>query len=475
MKNRESGFSLIEVLIVAVALGFILLGVTGLGGKIRSGIAAYGQLSDRHEREEIFTNALKRDFENVGLNLFEPPPAAASGQVDALFFPNSDFSVSNQNSSVNIARTAPGSNNPLISEWALRKGSGAMSFNPAAKNSYFTFYKPNGSSYSFYLGGAQEEGAWAIFANGSQTAASGNADTVLAGDRVTLALDNDNNGSCSMSYYRTRVDDRRLLARQTISCSNYPVQFALALEGGSGVNNFTLRGTFFGRVGGGSQPRPVKLPLLDGVQRSVPVWIDSSRESFTLLASDPDVDTSALIYPVNFRSSYNPQTLEISKPLRGSVRAGDYYLLIEEDNQHSIIGQVYPFPASALSSASVSFRPGNPGQPAWEMFCSAPSDFTGHQFSTRARLVKLLAPVTYQVVTDESDRSGSQGNRVIVRREGTAPWEKVAFGVTDFQISDQTVDNLHLYSLSFSTVPEDSDSVEPHRVSLSFSPAALNQ
>lgn len=479
MRKQERGFSLIEILIVVLVLGFILLGVVGFGSKIRSGIATYGQVSERHDREEIFTNQTKRDFENVGLNLFLPLKRATSGQVDALFFPNSDFSVSSQSSSpVNITRTAPGIANPLVSGWALIEGSGEMSFSPNVQNAYFTFYKPAGGSYSFYLSGAT--GAWSIFSGGSQVFAAPTAnDAVLPGDRVTLALDAaiPTGSACSMSYYRNRASERRLLYRQNVSCSDYPFQFSIALDGGSRAVDYSLRGTLFKQIGGETRSPTPPLPLFNGTSAAAPVWIDPNGESFTLLGSDPDADASLLTQPAVFVNPQQQMQLQISNRLRGAINAGDYFLLVDGENRKSVLGQVRPNSGAtaAPGSEAVFFQPATPSGAAWNDFWSSPADYLGHQFTTRARLVKLLAPVTYKSVVDQSDLSNSQGNRVIVRRSGTSPWEKIAFGVTEFKFSDASVNNLHIYNMKFSTVPEDSDSVDPHPVSLSFSPTALNQ
>ena len=475
MKHTERGFSLIEMLIVVIILSFCLLAVVALGIRMKSAGLSYGQNAEAADRETILTSQIKRDFENVGFNLNAPLTQNASGQVAPLFLENSGYQVQTSGNVATVRRTSASGNDYLQSGWLLSYGSASMSFVPNAVNSYFGFADRAGQSHSFYI---RDGRSWTVYENSQAVMSSEQSgESISAGDKLTVALDSSSQNSCIIGYYLQRGEERRLLYNQRIECSSYPFQASLFLETGSSVDYFTLNGSWFESAFPNDADAPVPLPLRQGAASTVPIWIDRGGESFTALASDTEMDVSKLVTPASFRdAAYYQIVLQISTRQRGIINDGDYFLLIDGENQKSVLGKVTPADDGSVSRDSeyVIFRPATANAPAWTDFWSATSDYAGHSFPVGSRLVRLTPPVSYRIYTDRSDDTNQPG-RIVLRREGDAPWEKVAFGISDFNLVEQSdAGGRHAFNLNFSSLPEDTESVEPHRVSLTISPAALN-
>lgn len=475
MKNNQNGFSLIEVLIVVVILGFVLLSVIAFGRKIQTADSTYARAAETSDREMVLTNQIKKDFETVGFNLNQPVGENASGLVDPEFIENLDYEIEVQSAAANINRISDNNNNNYLqSAWRLTSGSSSSSFIPAATNSYFGFSNAAGNSFALFLGSTAD--TWAIFENTSQVFSSGEStETISADDLLTIALDNNNDSACFISYYRQRGEERRLLYSQAISCENYPFQAYMFLSDGSKAFNFQLRGTWFEKVGSNNSSNFARLPLRNGVQSDTPVWIDEAGEAFTVLASDAEIDPLVLLAPAVFENGQDIVTLTAGSPLRGTINERDYFLLTDNEARKSVLGFVDSTETIPNGSVVIKFLPASAADAAWGEFYSADADFVNYQFPVRSRLVKLSAPVTYRFVADEAYENQESAKQTVLRRKGVAPWEKVAFGLGDFSLSDQSVGIRRNYGLTFSTFPEEQVAVEAHRVSFFLSPSALNQ
>lgn len=464
MKN-ERGFSLIEILIVVVILGFVLVSAIGIGIKIRKSNDSRSQIAEMSDRQSVFTNQVKKDFESVGYNLKRSPENGASGLVEPLFFVSSDYRISIENNSADILRTANNGEPELRSAWGLVRGSSEISFTPQSANSNFGFRSASGNTYTFYYGGPRD---FSINFSGDTVFSSDNTDEQLEqGDRITIAFDAAESDGCSMSFYFFRSEERRLLFRDRAYCDYYLQSFLSTPVSGE-VSNFTLRGSWFNRLDGGEENNSLpKLPLKNGVASNVPVWIDNQGETFTLLRSDMSIDPAETLSETVFDSAGAEVELPVSPLLRGNLENGDFCLLIDDYSGKSVLGKVVKA-SPGKTADTITFDSLGKTNPAWDSFYSDDADYVGHSFPVGSRLVRLSPPVEYR------HESFAVGCANLVRREGIAPWEQVAFCIINPLLTQDASAGQNSFTLSYSILPEDATSTEARPVSITFSPSALN-
>jgi prepilin-type N-terminal cleavage/methylation domain-containing protein len=462
MKNIR-GFSLIEVMIVLVLLSLVLAAVVIVGNSLRSASESFSQGAEMSDRQSVFTNQVKKDFETVGFNLKGSFETSASGQVAPLFFSSDDYRVSVANDLANISRQSNSGEADLFSVWGLVRGSSEISFTPRSPKTTVGYRDSGNDSYFFYYADPQD---WEIVA-GRETILSANDSTeqIAFGDRVTVALDSTENG-CALSFYFLRGEERRFLIRREIGCK-YQYQPFVRLRAGGYVPDLSLRGSWFKRLDAGTESNLLPaLPVKNGKRSAVPVWIEDGGSTFTLLRSDLGIDPVTSTNAVEFTESSTEADITILPILRGDLAQGDYCLLIDDGAQKSVLGKITQISygrqgvVATFAAASLNF-------PAWNEFYSEDSDFINHNFPAGSRLIRLSEPVVYKF-------SANGETPEMLRREGSSPWEKVAFGVTESSLTHETSNGQNNFILNYSILPENAASVEARPVSLTFSPSALN-
>lgn len=463
---------MIEVLIVIVLLGFVLVAAVTFGNGIRVSNESRTLTGEMTDRQTVFTNQIKNDFEAVGYNLKGVFQASASGRVEPIFFASRDYQVTPRGNSANIIRQTSSGETDLLSAWGLVRGSSELSFAPESPTSKSTvgYRDSDNNSYTFYYASLQQ---WEINIAGSAYSSNQSPEAMFPGDRVTIALDFSEPGGCAMTFYFLRGEERRFLVRRPINC-RYQFQAFVNLREGGTITDFTLRGSSFNRLDVDSEAAALPtFPTKSGVSSAVPVWIENNGESFTLLKSDLSADALSTRSPVQINSEYDEVELIVTNPLRGEFTAGDYCLLIDDSAHKSVLGKVLEVTPGTFETV-VLFTPSSKEIPAWEDFYSDPSDFISHAFAAPSRVVRLSAPVAYRLAVDNSSGEMPDIDRALFRREGLAPWEKVAFGLTESVLKHDTAAGRNDFVLNFSILPEITTSVDPRPVSINFSPSGLN-
>ena len=470
MKNTH-GFSLIELLLVVVLLGFVLIAVVQFGSRMRLSGEARKQTAELTDRQSVLTSQLKKDFEAVGSNLPRSSQSTAAGQVAPFFLTSRDYQVSVRENSANITRFAETGETELYSAWGLVRGNSEISFVPQTTKSAFGFRDADNNVSAFYF---NEPRDWKISAAGENYSAQDLPGAMSDGDGVTIALDWSETGGCAVSFYFTHNEERRFIFRRRINCA-YRFQVFVDLQTGGSAADFNLRGSFFDRLDDRRENGGLPLlPTKNGVVSPVPVWIESGGESFTLLKSDLAIDPLPTLTPVLFEDQNNEVEVTVANVLRGALAVGDFCLLIDDSAQISVLVQIIKI-TPQKNQTNLIFLPVNKSNPAWDDFYSQDVDFLNRSFPPNSRLVRLSAPVAYRLASDERVGESQVPDLAILRREGIEPWEKVAFGVTRSQLTDDPANGRHSFIMKFSILPEQATSVEPRLVQMTFSPSALNQ
>jgi prepilin-type N-terminal cleavage/methylation domain-containing protein len=469
MENTR-GFSLIEVLIVIVMLGFVLVAAVTFGNNIRSSNESRILTGEMADRQSVFTSQITKDFEAVGYNLKGSFENNGSGQVAPLFFSSRDYNVGYRDNTARITRQYNTGEADLLSAWGLVRGSGEVSFTPETMRTTVGFRDSNNDSYTFYFINSEE---WQISIAGEIFNSNESNEIITAGDRVSISLDSSENGGCAMTFYFLRDEERRLVIRRPINC-NYQFQALVNLRQGGALGDFTLRGSWFNRLDLNSETTVMPaFPVKNQVPSTVPVWIENQGSSFTLLKSDLTADASTTLSSAEFNDEYGEVEFTVSNPLRGEFALKDFCLLIDDSSHKTVLGKISQIERRE-NETTVILTPVSKEVPAWEDFYSDTSDYLGHNFPVGSRLVRLSAPVTYRFAASDLSSDTQNAERVLLRREGLAPWEQVAFGITESVLRHDNANGQNNFILNFSILPEDATSVDPRPVSITFSPAGLN-
>lgn len=469
MKNTR-GFSLIEVLIVIVMLGFVLIAAVSFGNNIRVSNESRVLTAEMTDRQSVFTSQITKDFEAVGYNLKGSFQNNGSGQVAPLFFSSRDYNVGFRDNTARITRRFDTGEGDLFSAWGLIRGNGEISFAPETVKTTVGFRDSNNDFYTFYFVNPEE---WQLNIAGEIFSSNESDVSISAGDQVSISLDSSENSGCAITFYFLHDEERRLVLRRPIHCQ-YQYQALVSLNQNGALGSFTLRGSWFNRLDLDSDTSVMPaLPVKNGAASTVPVWIEDHGSSFTLLRSDLNTDALTTLSTAEFNDEYAETEFTVSNSLRGEIAEKDFCLLVDDSAHKTVLGKVVKVNRGGIETI-VTLTPVSKEVPAWEDFYSDPSDYIGHSFAVGSRLVRLSAPVAYRFASTDLSSETENPERVLLRREGLAPWEQVAFGVTESVLKHDNANGQNNFVLNFSILPENATSVDPRPVSITFSPSGLN-
>lgn len=419
-QRKQSGFSLIELLLVVVVFGFLF---TIIARVMLTTIKSDARLTEQSEsatRNASITDLLQTDLSNP-LRLLTGSSGLASSTTFAPYFEShNDY---NFGSGVVERRQQTGTE-PAVSSLILPEGEAQAKFFAASDATVTVGWQTLGEAASrksiqlARVGGGENTRQYSILtgSGGSQD------DGSLSGNLNNFEIRIEKlSVGCQVGFYSVFSDEKMLLARTPCPAMSVELTVQIAETGGF-INNLLLSGAFATR---GDGIRRAPLPYVGTAQISIPIFLNAENGDLVVFRADQATDktfsTSA--------SSFAPQQttkMTVKKPPRGTYQANDYVFVVDYQSYRSVVARVVSTAAAGSDTIFLSVLPSYTAtDAAWGLFYSRPADFQYVSFQPGSEIVHLAAPVSYRFLP---------ADRLLIRREGSGLFETVAPGVSAFNV-----------------------------------------
>ena len=444
--HNESGFSLLEALLVAV----LMLVVFAFGGtfllRLQRSAAAYNERARQHQDAGLSLQTLTHDVEAAGTHLALPANSRLAGQIAVPFAPNEAYEITPQR----ITRRSPALAEPLRAA-VVWQGPGELSW--------------RGNAFDVLLRSSQQssrvvfDGNVVVVSENGEERGHQPASPESAFSFKATPIDQGGVAQCRLAY----LADGNEIYLSTGECPAQPALFVeLPIDGylaGMVLDaaNITLSET---------DSAPARLPLLplyNDIRPASPLF--STERGFVLFQAEERREALFTARDVALTPGERA-----SLPLAETVGvvAGDMLLLADYANQRSALLEVAEIGGDGLVIVQPVTERRESGN-GWDRFYSQAADFADFTFARGARVVKLAPPVEYAYVTED-------GGAAIYRRAGGAAWELVIPRLQDFLFTELASPERLTYEVSFQVVSEGVENASVTQpVRLSLSPRALNR
>lgn len=423
-KTRQSGFTLIELMIVVVLMAMLLaIGVILTFSFYQRDLSAV-ERENLDTRRSVLLESLQSDLDSAGSGFVRPADRYFSGSEFLTFASHPDYETGNGN----LYRRDFTTDDPLRADSNLTSSTGRFEFTVSSVREVIVNIIGNGYTDErvLYLAGD----SWCVIEEGRCVAdQNGEAGGAKDGDSYSIQLDNDlESGGRIFTFFRLRDRERVLLhrSRMPATATNYFLQIQMA----HGDYLSQVRGTgVFESVGDAANSlEETLLPMFGNERSNNYVQRTSEDEGFSILRGESTTDYLRLTQPLYFGSPKDDVVLYTETLRRGEYKSGDYALLADYKNKKSVVLQYRD--DSDPASGKFVFTPVSEsmGYRAFDLLWSQDADFLGHEFQpSQSRLIKLSPPVFYRIV--------SAGElRQIERRIGFGNWDLVELSVKFFTI-----------------------------------------
>lgn len=418
---RQAGFSLIELLVVAVVLGVLF---TAFARLYLASIKSNSRANERSEslnRLSVLTDMLQTDFGSP-VNLLRASVLPATGTFPATFRPHPDFQIF----SGGFARLSRTTNDPLTSAQILKSGEGRVSFDLNYNTTATLGWHTVGAAYG--TGGNTiriERGSeFSVFAQ--------NGTIVFRGElrdepeRLSAAVERLPALGCRVAFYQIADAETRLLYRLEQECPSYPLEMVADVQDvGASIQEVEMSGTFYPRPDANGSQNPIApLPNVGTTQIGKPVFINPENGDLVSFRSENTSDKAYLNENATFAAN-ETRTVRTTVPQRNTVKPDDYVFIVDYTAARSIVCLVTNVQLDAAGNQLLTLSPPyGTSNAAWGLFYTPSSQYSGIVFPPGSEVVHLAPPVLYRYVAAE---------KLLVRREGKAPlWETVSPGVSRF-------------------------------------------
>jgi len=437
--KKESGFTLIEILIATAITAIVMIAGTAFIAKFARTSAAFAEGHELEESRGTVAGVLRTDFDGAGRNLTRTS-APGAGKETISFLPEPNYDVGAPGTATRLTRET-GDHPSTTSTRAVGSGASVWEFTPSSpvcRNCSTTLYGSDGSERSLAVDSlAPAPSAIVIYENGSYAATSFGVGVAIAphipGDTYQIRVELPTNTATGMvlRYYRIRSGVRSLLYTSTNAVPAYPQYLgAYASDSGSSLTNASVTAApIVNRIENVTDVP--QMPMDGGVRLSGPITIGSGGQSATILSGDSTIDAVSTITP--FSSTDTDVTVKI--PKRGSFMTGDYVLLLDFTGASTALCQVTNA-NTQTNTVVLTLARVREGAKAWGRLWSNDAEHN-HAFPPGSAIVRLAPPVTYTLAADGR----------LVRMEG-ARTSTVAFNTRALMFTEQTTVTGRSYAIS---------------------------
>lgn len=425
-KTSQSGFSLIELMLVVVLMAMLLaIGVILTFSFYQSDLSAV-ERENLDTRRSVLLESLQSDLDSAGSGFVRPADRFFSGSEFLTFASHPDFETGNGN----LYRRDYTTDEPLRASSVLTSSTGRFEFTVSSSRDTTIQVIGNqpGDERGFWVSGTK----WCVIEEGRCSADQGSeAGEARDGDSYSIQLDNElETGGRIFTYIRIRDRERTLLYRSQMqaSSSNYLFQIPQMAQGDYLSQ---VRGTGVFQSLGNAETNPLEetlLPMFGNERSNDYVQKTSEDEGFSILRGESATDYLRLARPVNIQSSNESIEIFSEALRRGEYRSGDYALLADYKNKKSVVLQLTDQFDSGTGYFVFVPVGETTGRRAFDLLWSQDADYLGHEFQpSHSRLIKLAPPVFYRIVMAGELRQ-------IERRIGFETWDLVELSLKSLSL-----------------------------------------
>lgn len=426
-KNSEKGFSLIELCFAAAAFVVVMFAAYAVYVNSQQRESVQDEFLEAIEHYRQIDTAFRNDFDNAGANFNLPSDFRFSGGDYPLYFfsnPNWQYADNLRTDGVTLHQTAS-TNDTLHSSFVFRSGTGAASFRATPGVYRFALQSVGSTSNRF----VQVMNTSVIILEDGQTKfmSAVAANDVRREVSINIEYLKNNPNVCVIAYYLhdAAQNTKSLMYRSSLPCPAYPMEVALTNPSADPVDikNLKIAGTDM--VNRDSGVNSFVYPSYNGQSITLPNVIVSNSANFEKMISiGGDAATDVFYTKSNIVVKENASVaVTVTKPFTDGVSLanGDVVNIIDYPGRHSVLGLI-----ANVSGAGFTFTPLSSNQ-SYAGFYSLPSSYNNQQFFAGASVVKIAPPS--EIVF---------GDRKLMQRFGSSPWQTVMVGVKNVIIQPET-------------------------------------
>lgn len=383
ISTGQKGFTLIEVLIALIIMIVVLGAIIQFSRNLNRTGENLAESAELNERRASVSPLLEMDFARAGHNFFSSlMPHKYTGEPLQMK-ESPDF---------------------LISQEILKDNAGSAFV--LSGNGFFGLRAVGDSSDSL---------AFEIASGQIKTLRRGAvvATESIASAPLTFEIGRSGNlPECLFSVYQGTGDTRRLVTR-AVDCPAYPLEIVADRNAAP----ISADGLFYSRE---NNVLTAAMPLAYGLrQTDFVVSPPGGGQELLLFGADTEVDAAGLTQNATVADNF---AIQFSRLRRGSFRNDDGCLLIDFDNNRTLVGKLTQVTDSSAQFTTI-FENGTAAARLAQVF-STPPEYNGVNLQVGAKLVRLQSTL-YRVIEQD-------GVPQLVRRENDGFDSVVANGLKDF-------------------------------------------
>lgn len=452
-KTSQSGYTLIDLLLASAIMLFVF---TVFGTFYLKVIRTTGEINETTKRNEdagFSSTILRNDLERTGHNLTVQNNQSFAGKLRVPFAAHPDYTVYKRT----ITRDTETTANPLQSTSRFR-GNSELNFTGSNFNLVIQDVEDSSRSWSISRQMNRNTEAIKISENGE---AVRNIETTGANFDAPFKLIFSSSGStadlrCLVTFWQ----ETRILHQSQYSCTASYKTISLEMPSGSILYDTELSASeVVLSDGNNSAVRLPLMPFYNDVRMTSPVVQTSG--GFLIFSGDVRKNVMNLTQDVLIRSNEGNQRVFIDEA--SALQPGDVLFIADFFNQKSVLLAVETIDGNILT-----VKPIQDGKyPGFDKLRSQDTDFDFFTFQRGVRVVKIAAPVEYQI---------GDGNSGLYRRTEGGAWDLVLPSATNFTLSASNQPASMNFEVSYDVANEGIESARIlQNVRFSINPRALNR